>query len=127
VLLERWPATRTAARFGDALEVDAGTTAFVTGAVDLEDGVAHARSGEVRLLVRARDPRVALRITAEGDGTLRIPGHAPLDLRGRIADIDVPLTPLRHLIGRRGVEEDLLSQTFQVEAASPGSVLFRFR
>jgi hypothetical protein len=127
LLLERWPATRTAARFGDAVEVDAGTTAFVTGAVDLEDGVAHARSGEVRLLVRARAPRAALRITAEGEGTLRIPGHAPLDLRGRVVDIDVPLSLLRHLTGRRGVEEDLLIQAFDVETASPGAVRVRFR
>jgi hypothetical protein len=117
-VLERWPGSRRAARFDDALPVDAGTAAFVSGAARVEDGVAIADGGEVRLLVRAREPRASVRLVAEGDGLLRVPGLAPLDLRGRAVEIDVPLVELRRLRGRRGVEETLARQAIVVETGA---------
>ncbi|HET8646537.1 MAG TPA: hypothetical protein VFO85_13675, partial [Vicinamibacteria bacterium] len=125
LLLERWPGPRTSARFGDALDLGGGTTAFVSGAGDVEDGALVARAGHVRLLVRSRAPAPALRLLAEGEGVLRVAGRPPLLLRGRAVEMDLPLQQLRRLTGRRGVEETLLRQTIAVESARP--VLMRLR
>jgi hypothetical protein len=118
LLLERWPGPRRAPRFDDALEIEAGTTAFVSGAARVEDGQAVAGSGEVVLLVRQRTPRASVRLTFEGEGLLRVPGHAPVLLLGRAVEVDVPLPVLRRLTGRRGVEETLARQTIEVETAA---------
>jgi hypothetical protein len=116
--LERWPAGRTAPRFGDAVELPAGATAFVSGAVEVEQGVIRARGGALDLLVRSREPRASLRLLAEGEGVLRVPGLPPLALRGREVEVEVPLEPLRRLTGRRGVEESLARQALGVESAA---------
>ena len=120
LVLERWPGPRRAAAFADAMAIDADTVAFVTSGARVEDGAAFAGSGEVKLLVRSRAPLAGVRMVMEGDGLVRVPGHAPLSLRGRAVEVDVPLTPLRRLTGRRGVEESLARQTIEVETTGEG-------
>jgi hypothetical protein len=122
LVLERWPGPRTAARFGDALEAGPGTTLFVSGAAVVEGGMARASAGEVVLLVRARAAAPGIRLLAAGEGLVRVPGLAPVHLRGRAVAIDVPLVTLRRLTGRRGVEETLSRQVVEVVAARPGAV-----
>lgn len=121
-LLERWPAPRTAARFGDALEAGPGTTLFVSGAARVEGGMAEVSGGEVVLLVRSRAAATSIRLIAAGHGLLTVPGLAPVALRGRAVAVDVPLLTFRRLTGRRGVEETLARQIIEVEVSEPGAV-----
>jgi hypothetical protein len=122
-LLERWPPSRSAARFPGALDLGGGATAFVTGA-DVEDGFARVAPGEVELLVRSRAPLPALTLIAEGEGSLRLPGRPPIALSPRGTGVGLPLTPLVTLSGRRGVSETLYRQRMILE--SPGKVVLRF-
>jgi hypothetical protein len=125
LVLERWPSSRRAARFPDALTADPETVVFVTGGARVEEGVAVAGSGDVELLVRSRRPLASLRVVLEGDGVVRVPGHAPVTLRGRAVEVDVPLAPLRRLTGRRGVEETLSRQTIAVDTDGGEGVRLR--
>jgi hypothetical protein len=100
--LERWPTTRRAAAFPDAVEVRPGVTAFLA-ARDLE------------LLVRSREPLAVARVSAAGRGAVKVPGLPPVVLSDARREIDVPLAPLAHLTGRRGVEEWLYRQRIAVE------------
>ncbi len=122
-LLERWPSSRSAARFPEALDLGGGATAFVAGA-DVEDGFARVAPGAVELLVRSRAPLPALTLIAEGEGTLRLPGRPPIPLSPRGTGAGVPLTSLVTLSGRRGVSETLYRQRMILE--SPGAVVLRF-
>jgi hypothetical protein len=125
LVLERWPSPRRAARFDDGLAAGGGTVVFVTSGARVEDGAAVAGGGEVALLVRSREEVASVRLLVEGQGLLRVPGHAPLSLRGRAVEVDVPLEPLRRLTGRRGVGETLARQRILVEAA--GGEVVRLR
>jgi hypothetical protein len=114
LLLERWPGTRAAPRFGDALDLGGGATAFFSGPVVVEDGAAVSTAGRVTLLVRARAPLTSVRLLAGGEGELRLPGAPPLSLGGRAREFELPLEPLARLVGRRGVEETLARQALDV-------------
>ena len=120
-VLERWPSARTRPLWNDALALsDGGTVHFLDG-VAVRDESARPRPGTVELLVRTRDPRDAIALTAEGDGVIRVAGSAPIVVSGRPMPLNVPLAPLRRLTGRRGVEESLSRQDLRVE----GSLVLR--
>jgi hypothetical protein len=113
-LLERWPSAYTAPRFRDALDLGGGSTAFV-GGTRVEDDFARAMKGEIDILVRSRSPLPAVTLVVEGVGLLRVPGRPPIALSPRDTSIELPLTPLVTLTGRRGVQETLHRQRIAVE------------
>jgi hypothetical protein len=112
--LERWPPSRTAARFDDALEVEPGLVAFVGAPVD--DGGARVGPGTVRLLVRARAETGVLRLRVHGAGGVRPEGGAPVPITPRGIAVDVPLRTLKRLEGRRGVVEFLAEGELRVQS-----------
>jgi hypothetical protein len=120
-VLERWPSARTRPAWNDALALSSGDTVHFLGDVAVGDEAARARPGTVELLVRSRDPRDAIALTAEGEGVIRVGGAAPIVVSGRPVPVSVPLAPLRRLKGRRGVEESLSRQ----ELGITGSLLLR--
>ena len=120
-VLERWPSARTRPVWSDALALSDGGTVHFLGGVAVRDESARPRPGPVELLVRTRDPRDAIALTAEGDGVIRVAGSAPIVVSGRPTPLNVPLAPLRRLTGRRGVEESLSRQDLRVE----GSLVLR--
>jgi hypothetical protein len=122
VLLERWPSARAAPRFPDALDLGGGTVVFVSdGAVVHEDYI-RAGNGGLDLLVRSRAPLPALTLIAEGEGVLRLAGRPPIALRPRGTRAELPLSPIKALVGRRGVDETLYRHHLEVQAAE-GAVL----
>ena len=122
-VLERWPVPRRGPRFGEAVDVGAGATAFVSGAARVEDGHVRARSGWVEVLVRSRAPILVLDVQAEGEGVLRVRGRAPIVLPGRAVRLELPLETVRTLVGRRGAQETLYRQRLELERA--GDVVLR--
>jgi hypothetical protein len=119
-LLERWPSTRDTARFPDALDLGGGTAVFVSGA-EIRDDFARVPPGEVDLVVRSRAPLSTLTLIAEGEGRLRVSGRPPIGLSTRGIPVQLPLTPLVTLAGRRGVQESLYQQSVTMDSA--GAVL----
>ena len=114
-MLERWPSARSGPRFPDAIPAGEGATAFVEDArVDGErawvDPGAHA------ILLRTRDGSGTLRLRAEGEGVLRVPGQMPLTIPAGGLEMDLPLEPVIRLQGRRGATETLWRQRLEVEA-----------
>jgi hypothetical protein len=99
--LERWPGTRRAPAFPEAVEVRPGVTAFLSRDLDL--------------VVRAREPLSVVRVRASGRGAVKISGQPPVVLADAQREIDVPLLPLAQLTGRRGVAEWLYRQRIAVE------------
>jgi hypothetical protein len=99
--LERWPTARRAAAFPDAVEVRSGVTVFTSDGRDL--------------LVRSREPLSGVRLRATGEGSVRIPGLPPFVVAAGGTEADVPLSPVAHLTGRRGVEEWLYRQRIEVD------------
>jgi hypothetical protein len=122
-LLERWPTAWAAPRFRDALDLGGGTTVFVSGA-DVREDFARVGQGQHELLVRSRAPLTGLTMIAEGEGLLRLPGRAPVPLSPRATRLGMPLTRLVTLAGRRGVDETLYRQRFEVRAGQ--GVVLRF-
>jgi hypothetical protein len=120
-LLERWPSSRSAARFPEAVDLGGGAVAFVAGA-DVREDVARVPSGHVDLLVRSRAPLRSLTLTIEGEGFLRLPGRSLFLLSRRGITLELPLEPLVTLVGRRGVDERLYRQRLQIEGIK-GAVL----
>jgi len=123
-VLERWPSARSGPRFPDAIPAGEGATAFVEHArVDGErawvDPGAHA------ILLRTREGGGTLRLRAEGEGVLRVPGQMPLTIPAGGLEMDLPLEPVVHLQGRRGATETLWRQRLEVEA--PDAVALRLR
>jgi hypothetical protein len=123
LFLERWPATRTGARFGNGIDAGQGVTVFVDGPVVVEEERARARAGTVELLVRSRSPLGKLAVSLEGEGTIEVPGRPLAESRGAV--VETPLTALGTFTGRRGVSESLSRGRIEVEAV--GEVGLRFR
>jgi len=124
-LLERWPTSRTAPRYGDALGIGPGATAFLIDRVTVEEDRARTRGGALDLIVRSREPLPSVTVLAEGEGTLRVGGRAAVVLTGRPVALTVPLDPIATLVGRRGVGESLARQRLMIE--TPGEVVLRVR
>jgi hypothetical protein len=122
LVLERWPPSRTAARFPDAIEVAPGVTAFVEGA-RVEGARAWIDPGEHAVLLRAREMPAALRVRLEGQGVLRAPGRPPLPIPPAGLEVDLPPEVVATLEGRRGVPETLARQRLTLEG--PGAVVLR--
>ena len=117
-LLERWPSARTRPAWNDALPLPDGTTVHFLGDVTMRDEAALARHAGVELLVRSREPRTEVVLTAEGTGAIRVGGAPPVVLAGRPVSLRIPLEPLRELTGRRGASEVLARQRVFVEGAA---------
>jgi len=115
LLVERGPVFRTGPRFSDALALGPGATAFLLGPVRVEEDQARARHGTIDLLVRSREPRSSLTVVADGDGTLRPRGVAPVAVAGRPVVVSVPLEPVATLVGRRGVSESIARQRLVID------------
>jgi hypothetical protein len=123
-LLERWPTSRTSARFPDAIAVGEGAAAFVEGArVDGER--AWIDPGGHEILLRTREGGGTLRLRAEGAGVVRVAGQTPLAIPAGGLEMDLPFEPIVHLQGRRGTTETLWRQRVEVEA--PDAVAVRLR
>ena len=122
-LLERWPSSRSAPRFLDALDLGGGTTVFVSEATVMDD-FARIANGEVEMLVRSRVPLQALTVIAEGEGLLHLPGRPPIALSPRGTRFELPLTPLVRLTGRRGVGEMLYRERMVLQG--PKRAILRF-
>ncbi len=120
LLLEPWPTAATAPRFGDAIEVEPGVTAFVSGPVTVREDEARLRPGAVDVLVRSAAPIASVRVVLGGEGRLQIHGRPPIVARPAGAVIDLPLEP-RYTVGGTG-------ETFQdLSLAVEGAVILRFR
>jgi hypothetical protein len=115
--LERWPSARTRPAWNDALALPDGAAVHFTGDVVVRDEAALSSPGSVFLLVRSREPRDAVILTAEGQGVVRVGGAPPIVVSGGPVPVRVPLEPLLRLQGRRGVEESLARQELRVEGA----------
>jgi hypothetical protein len=115
LLLERGPVFRTGPRFSDALGLGPGAMAFLLGPVRVEENQARARQGTIDLLVRSREPLSSLTVVADGDGTLRPRGVAPVAVAGRPVVVSVPLEPVATLVGRRGVSESIARQRLVID------------
>lgn len=123
LLLERWPTSRTMADFHDGIEVGDGVTVFVAGPARVEADRALTEGGDLELLVRAKSPLTALSVTLEGQGSLRVPG-LPL-AAGSGEAVEMPLSTLRILTGRRGLREIFSRQRLEVKTR--GQVALRFQ
>ena len=120
LLLERWPSTATAPRFGDAIEAGPGVTAFVSGPVTVREDEARLRPGTVEVLVRSAAPIESVRAVVGGEGRLQIHGRPPIVARPAGALGDLPLEP-RYVLRQTGESFQGLSLTVE------GSVILRFR
>ena len=125
LLLERWPTSRTAPHYRDALGIGPGATAFLIDRVTVEEGRARTRGGALELVVRSREPLPSVTVLAEGEGTLRVGGRAAVVRPGRPVALTVPLDPIATLVGRRGVGESLARQRLMIETS--GEVVLRVR
>jgi len=122
---ERWPSSRAVPRFPNALDLGGGTVVFVSDGASVEEDHVRARDGGLDLLVRSRAPVPALSLTAEGEGLLRLPGRPPVALSPRGVRVDLPLSPIRTLAGRRGVQETLYRQTIAIEGHAESVLRFQ--
>ncbi|HVR71830.1 MAG TPA: hypothetical protein VMT87_13395 [Vicinamibacteria bacterium] len=123
--LERWPVGARRARFGQAIDLGRGATAFLSGAAEVSGDHVRARSGRVHLLVRSPVPLAALEIQAEGTGIVHLPGRPAIPLPGRALGFELPLRTVRALTGRRGAQETLYRQWLEVDRSE--EVVFRMR
>jgi hypothetical protein len=118
LLLERWPSPHRLPRFGDAIELRPGTVAFATRGGSAE-GAAWRVEGDLELLVRSRQPLRRLLARGIGEGVVRGEHGPPLGLEPDGRWLELPLHEVRHLTGRRGVEETLYRATLRrVEGGS---------
>lgn len=117
VVLERWPSARTRPSWNDLVALPGGVTVHFLGDVAVRDEAARAKPGTVELLVRSREPQAAIVLMVEGEGVVRVGGSAPIVVAGRPVSLRVPLDPLRHLTGRRGVNESLSRQVLRIEGS----------
>jgi len=123
-VLERWPSARSGPRFPEAVPAGEGATAFVEHA-RVDGDRAWVDPGAHAILLRTREGGGTLRLRAEGEGVLRVPGQMPLTIPAGGLEMDLPLEPVVHLQGRRGATETLWRQRLEVEA--PDAVALRLR
>jgi hypothetical protein len=115
LFLERWPGTRAAPTFPEAMVLatlapgiagaapGAPAVLFVSGAASVREDEAILGPGPVELLVRASSPVPKLQVTVGGPGSvLRAAGLPPLVLRPTGALVDLPLTAYHEVRGRDG-------------------------
>ncbi len=121
--LERWPGGRLRPSLPSTLEIGSGGQALLSGPVRMHDGLALAGSGEVRFLVRAYRPLETVRVLAGGNGMAGVPGRPRVPLSVQGVSFDVPLTPLRTLTGKGGVQETFLEGRLFVD--SPAEIVLR--
>jgi hypothetical protein len=120
-VLERWPARRTAPAFPGTVALDAGSVAFLSGAVQERAGTFVARSGLVEALVRSAQPQATLGVLVGGTGVYRV-GDAAYPARPAGAIVQLPLRTLVTLEQRDGRRETLARGALAVD----GEVVIRF-
>jgi hypothetical protein len=114
-MLERWPSARSGPRFPDAIPAGEGATAFRRGRTRGRRACV-GRSGAHAILLRTRDGRGTLRLRAEGEGVLRVPGQMPSPFPRAAWRWTFRSSPSSALQGRRGATETLWRQRLEVEA-----------
>ena len=124
-VLERWPVSPRRARFGEAIDLGQGATAFVDGAGEVAGDHVRARPGAVRLLVRSSVPLAGLEIQAEGQGLVQASGVPARLLPGRALTFDLPLQTVGAFTGRRGAQETFYAQRLEIDRA--GELVLRLR
>jgi hypothetical protein len=115
--LERWPGRRGAARFPQALRLDAGTLVFVSGDAQLAGDVLTTVGGEVTLVVRSATPLETLRLRPNAPVRVDTGTGRPRALPAG-AVLPLPLTPPLGLRGRRGNQEFLTRARLRLAPAS---------
>ena len=127
VVLERWPSSRTAPAFADAVTLSDGRTVFAEGSVRREDDRLEIGPGVTTLLVRAsgaaQDSR-SLTLLVGGTGLLRLPDRSPLLLRPEGALLELRLEVAATVTDQAGRKETLLRQTIILEGDAPAVVHF---
>jgi hypothetical protein len=113
--LERWPTRHRVPRFQDALELEPGSVAFVSGAV-IEDDHVRAARGDVEILVRSREPLPAVMLVANGEGFVELTGRPRLLVPRSGLRVEVPLDRIAELTGRRGARESLSGKRLGIES-----------
>ncbi len=118
--LERWPSQHRLPRLPDGVELTGGTTAFVSGPVEVESPAIRARPGGGRLIVRTGRRLQRIAIHASGVGVLAPSGRAgrTVPSHGLWDWLDLEL--VADLKGRRGVEERLYKGRFNVSGGDLG-------
>jgi hypothetical protein len=124
-VLERWPVPSRRARFGEAIDLGRGATAFVEGAAEVAGDHVRARPGAVGLLVRSPVPLAGLEIQAEGQGLIQARGLPARLLPGRALRFELPLERVGAFTGRRGAQETFYAQRLEIDRA--GEVSLRLR
>jgi hypothetical protein len=122
--LEMWPSSLPSPRFGNAVRLDRGATAYLTGPVVFDLGHVRARTGTLESLVSSGRPLAELVLVASGSGRLKVPGNPPWEVPPQGGQLRVPLEPLATLTGRNGRHEFLSRLGFGVE--SSGEVTLEF-
>ena len=127
MVLERWPSSRTAPAFADAVTLSDGRTVFAEGSVRREDDRLEIGPGVTTLLVRAsgaaQDSR-SLTLLVGGTGLLRLPDRSPLLLRPEGALLELRLEVAATVTDQAGRKETLLRQTIILEGDAPAVVHF---
>jgi len=93
--------------------------------VTVEDDRARAHGGTIELIVRSREPMPWVTVLADGEGTVRLRGAAPIAVAGRPVALRVPLDPMATLVGRRGVSESLARQRLEIDTG--GEIVLRLK
>jgi hypothetical protein len=127
VALERWPSGFGGPRFPDAVEIEPGVTAFVSGAGAVDGRTIVAERGELEVLLRSKEPVASLPLVATGAGRVAMPGRAPLALRPGGVRLDLPLDAVRELTGRRGAREWLSVGRLRIEPEGELRLAFESR
>ncbi len=121
--LEHWPSPRRGPHLEPGLAIDPATTLWVRRGARVEDGTLRATRGRLELLVRSREPLLALRLDVWGDGWLGLPGGRRLAVKPRGTRMDLPLDRRVKLSDPGGGEEGFYWLHLRVE--TPGYVWLR--
>ncbi|HXY38139.1 MAG TPA: hypothetical protein VEQ10_00630 [Vicinamibacteria bacterium] len=126
-VLERWPTTRGAAVFSQALPAGDDTLVLFQGDVRVREDEALLGPGKVELEIRriaaaAAAPEAPLRATVGGTGLLQVSGLTPVVLRPTGGVIDLPHSTYHVVAGGDG----RLARFARVRAAVSGQAVIRF-
>jgi hypothetical protein len=124
LVLERWPRTRAAPAFHDALGLGPGRAVFVRHGGDVREDYAACGAGHVALLVRGVEPLTSLTVVAEGPGVLRRPGQPDVLIPPSGTRFELSLAPMRALTSRDGARATLQQGLLTVD--TPETVYLRF-
>jgi len=123
-LLERWPSPHRLPRFGNALELRAGVTAFPSrGRLAGREPLLAVGEGELTLLLRSREPLRRIAVLAAGTGFAGDAAGPLSPIRDRGRWLGAALEEVAALEGRRGVREWLYHAKLRIR--TDGEVTLR--